>query len=194
MDTQTIFAGVLLIVLILIIFFTWTTYPNAKYIVLTRTDGESKYIAIKGIEVIDNHGARRDIIGLEGKNLVTSGFANSTSALAAIGGAPGDVLFNGRNMAYIKDTGIAATMGPTIGPLIAAVMDNGVGYILFSLGCPAKIARINVYAVEDDISRTNLQRVKVYLLDKDKKPIEGAEQIIPTSSTIPQSIHHIRFV
>ena len=186
MNTQTIFAGTLLIVLVLLIVFTWTKYPNAKYIVLSRTDGESKFIAIGSIEVIDNRGGRREIIALDGKLQTPAGWSNSTSA----GSGTADITFDGKKMGYIKEG--TTVIGPVVAFLSSA---NSAGYIIFSLGCSAKIARINIKSAEDDVSRNNMQRVKVALLDKDKNPIKGAEQIIPVaSSSIPQSIHHINFV
>lgn len=196
MNTQTVFASTLLIVLVLLIVFTWTKYPNAKYIVISRTDGEAKFIAIGSLEVIDNRGGRREIIGYEGKSQTIAGFANSTSAKTAAGQAAGDITFDGKKMGYVKDSAVAAGADPVIGPVIAFLPSIGnAGYIIFSLGCSAKIARINLKSAEDDPSRNNMQRVKVVLLDKDKNPIKGAEQIIPVaSSSIPQTIHHINFV
>jgi hypothetical protein len=195
MDTQTIFAGTLLAVLVLLVIFTWTRYPYAKYIAISRSDSENKYIAIKNIEVIDNRGNIKEVTGVEGKLQLTSGFANSTAAVAAAAGATGDILFNGINMGYVKDTDVAGS-GSSIGPVIGFLQsaNSTTGYIIFALGCSSKIARINIRSPDDEVSRINLQRVKVYLLDKDKNIIKGAEQIIPTSTTIPSTVHHISFV
>jgi len=196
MNTQTIFAGTLLIILVLIVVFTWTKYPNAKYIVISRSDSESKYIAVNNLEIIDHHGGNREIIALEGKLKYDTAFANTTAAKAAAGQAVGDIILNGKNLGYVKDANIAAGADPTIGPVIGFLPSTAAnGYLLFSLGCSAKVAKINIKSPEDDISRNNMQRVKIVLLDKDKNPIKGAEQIIPVSSNaIPQTIHHISFV
>lgn len=195
MDTRTVFASTLLVILILVIVFTWKTYPYAKYIVMSRTDGESKYIAVRDMEVIDNRGGRREIVAIEGKNQVVYGFSNQTGAVAAAAGAQGDITFNGRNMGYVKDTG-GVGAGIAYGPVMAALssVSSTTGYIIFTLGCPSKIARLNIKAPDDDLSRANLQRVKVYLLDSDKNLISGAEQVIPVSGTIASTTHHISFV
>lgn len=192
MDTRTVFASALLIILILLIVITWKSYPYAKYIVLARADGESKYIAVNNLEVIDSRGGRHDIIAIEGKSQLTTGSSSAAGALAATPTL--DVTFNGRNMGYFKETinSVATAVGPVIAALPGAAATSG--YIIFTLGCPASIARINIKAVDDDTSRLYLQRVKVYLLDKDKNIIEGAEQIIPISGTIPSTMHHISFV
>lgn len=195
MNAQTVFVGTFLIVLVLLIVFTWTKYPNARYIVLSRTDGDAtKYIAINDIEVIDNRGARKEIIGIEGKGIYTSGFANANSASQATAATVPDIKFDGNNAGYVRDS-YAAANTPTIGPVVAFVPSSSalMGYLIFTLGCNSKIAKINIKSPEDDTSRVNLQRVKVYLLDKDKVPIKGAEQVIPFASAIPQSIHHIMF-
>lgn len=197
MNTQTVFASTLLIVLVLVVMLTWKKFPSAKYIIISRSDGENKYIAISSLEVIDNKGGRREIVGIEGRSQLTDGFSNSAGALAAAAGATtgADIKFNGTNMGYVKDTGVPGS-GVPIGPLIGFVPSAAgpSGYLIFSVGCTTKIARLNIRTPEDDTSRNNLQRVKVYLLDKDKHPVKGAEQIIPISSSIPQTIHHISFV
>lgn len=192
-DSQTIFAGVLLIILGILIIVTWNMYPVARYIVLSRTDGDTtKYIAVNSIEVIDQNGARREIIGIEGKGHYTNSWANTNSAVTGDLSPAGDVILNGKNMGYVKNTTTDTTaIGPVIGflPSVAAAS----GYLIFTLGCSAKISRINIKSPEDDISRINMQRVKVYLLNKDRNPIKGAEQIIPVAATIPQTTHHITF-
>lgn len=199
MDVQIVFAIVVLMFLFMIIVLTWNTYPYAKYIVMSRVDSENRYIAIQDIEVIDNKGVRKDIIGIEGKGNLISGFANTTSAINSDttgNTAPiGDIILNGKNMAYFKDFGSVSGKGKAIGPIIAAIPGNEVlnGHIMFSLGCSSKIARINIRAVDDEKSRINLQHVKVYLLNKDKHVIHDAEQIIPFSANIPVAIHHISF-
>lgn len=200
MDTETVFAGTFLIVMVLLIVLTWKNFPYAKFIVISRNDTDAKYVAIQDIEVIDNHGRKLDIISLEGKNQLITGFANATSAFTSItsGATPpvGDIRFDGKNLGYVKDNGFAASVGTPIGPLVGFIPGNVASgaYMIFSLGCSARIARVNIRAVNDDTSRLNLQQVKIYLLDKDKNIIKGAEQIIPMSGTIPQSTHHISFV
>lgn len=199
MDTETVFTSTLLVVLLFLIVFTWKRYPYAKYIVLARTDKDPKYIAVQSIEVIDNKGGRREIVGLEGSGQLVSGFSNTVAAKAAAGLSTSgiDVTFNGKTMGYFKDSGVAAGADPVIGPIIAVLPSNQTetGYMMFSLGCPAKIARLNIKSADDTRSQLNMQRIKVYLLDKDKQIINGAEQFIPSSSSaIPPAVHHISFV
>lgn len=190
MNVQTVYLVAILIVLLAIIIFSWRNYPVARFVVLSRADGDtSKYIAINSLEVIDCNGSRREIIGVESRNGLPKGFVSANAATTAAANAVGDVVFDGKAQGFYKDN------GNVFGPIIAVLpsSDAATGYLLFSLGCPAKIARINIKPPEDDRSRNNIQRVKVILLDKDRKVINGAEQIIPVSNSIPQAIHHISF-
>ena len=195
MDTKTVAIGSILIVLILIIIITATSVRYSQYIIVSRSDNATKYVAFQNMEIIDTKGKRHEIASIDGKGILTSGFSNSAGALSAAAGAAGDVTLNGKNMAYVKDSGIGGS-GTTIGPLLTFLPSASAssGYIIFALGCPIKIAYINVKSADDDTSRANMQYLRFYLLNKNRLPIKGSEYIIPAaSSIIPQLIYHIRF-
>lgn len=193
MDTQTIFMGTLVIVLLLVLVLIWPRYPIARYIVIARNDRDPKYIAIQDVEVIDNYGRRKDIVGIEGIDYYTTGFSNSAGALSSAPGATGDILFNGKNMGYVVDPSLSTlTVGPVTGFIPST--KTVTGYLVFVLSCPTRVSRINIRPADDDVSRVNVQHIKVYLLDKDKQVINGTEQVVPiTPSIIPPSLHHITY-
>lgn len=196
MDVRTVIIVVIIIIIILVIVITISGSKYAQYVVVARNDGASKYIAIQDIDIIDSKGNSQLIEGFEGKGMWTTGFANSTSALAAAGGAAGDITFDGRKLAYVKDSGVAAAGTPTIGPVVSFLPSTAAasGYLIFQLGCPVKISRVNIRPPDDDTARSNMQFVKVFLLDKDRISIGNAEHVIPaTSSNIPRIIYHISF-
>lgn len=193
MDNQTILIGASIIILIGLLIYKWVKYPIAKYIVLSRTDGDTtKYIAINSIEIIDNYGNKREIVGIEGRGQYTNAWANTLSGSTEAISPSGDIVLNGKNLGYVKNS---PTDTLAIGPVMAFLpsVSAASGYLIFTLGCSAKISRINIKSPEDEISKLAMQRVKVYLLDKDKNPVKGTEQIIPVAQLIPPSIHHITF-
>lgn len=179
----------LLITLCVVVAITWSSYPIARYIKISRADSDAKYVAIGDIEVFDSNGNRAEFSTLEGFSAELSGPARTTAAAAAdyIPFINNGVVSKG----YMRETTTSATfVGPCMGGIFSDTTSKG--YLIYVLSCKVKIAKINIRAVETDTAKSNLQNVKVVLLDNDRNPIAGSDKITPYMS-LPRSVHHFTY-
>ncbi len=200
MNARLIIPVVIIVIIIILMVTTWKTAPHAKYIAISRSDGENKYIAIDNVDVFTTNGSKQDIVSIGGKSQTVGAFSNKNSADAATTATAGnDVFLNGTNKGYIKDT---TSVSPTvtygtgsIGPVVAFIPSAyaATGYIELSLGCSVPISCIEIKVPDDLTSKTNIQKVRIVLLDEDKNVIKGSEQIIPVSDRYMNTLHKIHF-
>lgn len=174
----------ILIVLCLTVVMTWTTYPMAKYVMISRSDGENRFIAIGGIEAFTPHGQRIEFVGLEGAGFVPSGTYDDASSNTLIN-------FDGKKHLYFDYDGSGSKVGPCIAGINNA--NAATGYIVFPFSCPSRVAKLSIHAAENDLAKHNLQRIKIMLLDKDRNPIINSEKVTPTLA-MARSVHHILYV
>jgi hypothetical protein len=172
----------ILIILCLTVVMTWTTYPLAKYVMISRADGENRFIAVGGIEAYTPHGQRIEFVGLEGAGIETTGTYDTSSTSI--------IPFDGKKNLYFTYDGTNK-----IGPSIAGINNTNAstGYIIFPFSCPSRVAKISIHATENDLAKHNLQRIKIMLLDQDRNPIINSEKITPTLA-MARTVHHILYV
>jgi hypothetical protein len=189
--TSTILLAVILIILLFILMSS--NLPYAKYVLIQRADGENKYVALKDIEVLNSQGARLEIMGLEGNDIVTFGYPYLNSLQIQNAVQVPYIPFNGKNSAYFVDTILGASSSNLLGPAVAAITTDKSkdGYMLFSLGCSSKISKVSITALDDNTSRINLQNIKITLLDKNRNVIYGTEGVTGVSAPVPRSIHQV---
>lgn len=173
----------ILIVLCLTVVMTWTTYPMAKYVMISRADGENRFVAIGGIDAYTPHGQRIEFVGLEGAGIETTGTYDAASTSPT-------VPFDGKKSLFFTYDG-QNKVGPSIAALNNA--NSATGYIVFPFSCPSRVAKVSIHATENDLAKHNLQRIKIMLLDQDRNPITNSEKITPTLA-MARSVHHILYV
>ena len=187
MNDGAIIVLLIFIMAVYVVAATWTACPSARYVMVSRSDGEAKYIAIRDIEIVDSRGSKVEIQSIEGNGKVANGAYDTTTAET--------VPFTGSNRLYFTDKTVPPSSAANkVGPVIAAVTSESAstGFITFVLPCETGISKISIKTVDTPEGRTNMQRVKIVLLDKDKNPIVGCEKVLPTVS-IPKNVHHITY-
>lgn len=193
MDTRKVFAGAIVLIIIAVIIFTWNSFPAAKYVELKRSDGLSNFIAIERIDIYDTNGRRVNIISMDQSKSLAAGAGWTLASGGNIG-----VNMDGKMLGYYEDSSLLP-LGTRVGPCVGFVSGTNAGpsndgSLVFTFEERANIAKIDIFAPNNDLARRNLERVKVTLWNADRAPIPKAEIIIPVSqSPNPPMVHHIRF-